>query len=97
MTAAAPEPRDAQPGVRPTDTALRLPYATGDLYVAPQPASADHAWRGYLRGGPGDLELVEVTPEDVVAIANEDRAERVDVIDTPAWPVAFLGDEADEE
>lgn len=33
----------ARAGVRPTDTALRLPYATGDLYVAPQPASAADA------------------------------------------------------
>jgi len=76
-------------GVRPGETALLLLGTCRDLYIVPTPADHPDRWRGIRRGPPGELEEVDVDAQAVTELARRDRAERVDVIDTPAWPLVF--------
>lgn len=84
---------DANCRVRAGETALRIPRTRHTLYVVP--TAADHAdrWRGIKRGPPGDLEFVEIGTDRVTELASHDRTDRVDVIDTPAWPIVIDDDE----
>lgn len=80
---------DVRGGVQPGETALRLGRSRDTLFIVPTAADHPERWRAIRRGPPGDLELVEVDDEIVADLARRDDAERVDVIDTPAWPVVF--------
>lgn len=76
-------------GVQPDETALRLRRSRDTLFIVPTAADHPERWRGIRRGPPGELELVEVDDEIVADLARQEDTERVDVIDTPAWPAVF--------